>query len=75
MKVFHASYYWSGGYGAWDEYHLVVFATNEAEALGLALQARPESKATEWVIEEMLPTEAGDTSGITGVHFISSDGT
>ena len=70
MKVFQASYH----YGALEAIELLIFATNESEAMGLALQSRPNTDATGWTVDELRPDEQGDSGGVAGVHYISSGG-
>jgi hypothetical protein len=61
LAIFHASYYWSGGYGAYDEANYVIVANSINEALGFALEAEPDTKANDWAIIEIDATKAGAT--------------
>lgn len=65
MNIYHASYYMSYGYGAFDEYECLIVANTEAEALGFALEAEPNTKAAGWSITEI------DIS-VAGSHYLSS---
>ena len=65
MKVYIASYYWSGRYGAYQEYNYVIIAETKEVALGLALESNKESQWENWVIEEI------DTEN-AGVHYVTS---
>ncbi len=53
MKVFKASYTWYGGFGAFDYMWCVVIAEHETIALGLALESYPNTKASDWSVEEL----------------------
>ena len=61
MKVYKAEYQWSGGMGAWEHSWHVVVANTETEALGLAMNEVPYSKAEDWEISEINVLDPGVT--------------
>lgn len=67
MKIFKCSYEWRGGYGAYQQYEYVVVTSCGSAALGLCLEAQPDTKAADWEIKEINVSQEE-------AHFISSDG-
>lgn len=67
MKVFRASYSWSGRYGAFEDSEYIVVANTENEALGMALEVKPCSGGQNWDIIEIDTTKEC-------IHFITERG-
>ena len=63
MSCYKAECRQYGACGWYQDYDYVIFANTEAEALGLALDAQPDTSAADWELEELKPE---------GAHFISS---
>ena len=61
MKVFTADYYKSFGIGAYQEYQYVVVANTKREAMGLLLDAEPNTSSYGWRLEEVDTGEVGAT--------------
>ena len=57
MNIFHVSYRWSGGWGAYQEYEFIVVAETADKAIGMALQNNPRTEASKdcWSATE-IPT-------------------
>ena len=53
MKTFLAEYNWHGRYGVYDGRWLVVIAETTSAALGLALEAEPDTEGRDWTITEI----------------------
>jgi len=53
MNLYHAEYYKSYGYGAFEEYNYIIVANTEGEALGLALQEQDNTTVESWCITEI----------------------
>ena len=56
MKVWHCSYNWRGGWGAYQEYECIVIAEIKDKALGMALMQYPDTIPADWSAEE-IPTD------------------
>ena len=65
MRFWLANYDWSGGYGAYEEKRYVVVAETKEVALGLVLEAEPETTAPLWDITEISNEKAE-------AHYVSS---
>ena len=61
LATYLAHYYWHGNYGAYEEKYYVVTANTINEAMGLALEAEPDTKAAHWSITLLDVTKAGAT--------------
>ena len=59
LKLYHADYYKSYGYGAYDEEQELIAAHTEAEALGYALDHYPETTAEGWTITKLETDKPG----------------
>lgn len=64
LRVWQCSYSWSGGWGAFQDYEVVVVAEIESKAIGMAVQEFKETDPKLWKAFE-IPTDK------EGVHFIS----
>lgn len=64
MKVFDATYAWQGGWGAYEYRDYVIIANTKEEALGLALEAELNTKAENWLINEI-------NTSLPKAHYIS----
>lgn len=72
MKIWHCSYYWSGGYGAYQQYEYIVIADTNEEASQMVMKACEEendykTQRKDWIVTE-IPMEKG-------THYISEKGT
>jgi len=59
LRVFRASYYWHGSYGAYEEKEYIVIANTKEEALGIVLEAEAKTNAKNWEVTEIDIDEAG----------------
>ena len=66
MKVFHVSYHWSGGWGAYQEYEFIVVAETADKAIGMVVQSNPNTVASKdcWYATE-IPTNAELVYGVS----------
>lgn len=53
MKVFHGSFGWHGGRGAFKEIEVIVVAETEFVALGQCLMDYPLTTARDWKFKEI----------------------
>ena len=53
MKIFIATYRWSGGKGAWEDGSALVVANTKSEGLGLILEKYPETQSEYWALEKI----------------------
>ena len=53
MKVYHASYYNSYGYGAFDEIDLIVIAESLHDAFNMVLEANERTNKDCWDVKEI----------------------
>lgn len=65
MKVWHCSYDWNGGWGAYQQYECIVIAEIKDKALGMALMHYADTIPSRWEAVE-IPTNK------ELVHHISS---
>jgi hypothetical protein len=57
MKIFHVSYQWCGGWGAYQEYEFIVVAETADKAIGMAVQFNPNTETSkEWWSATEIPT-------------------
>lgn len=63
-KVWHCSYRWSGGYGAYEELEVIVVAEIKSKAIGMAVMEHSRTLPKCWSAEE-IPLDR------EGVHWIS----
>jgi hypothetical protein len=59
MKVFHASYSWSGSWGAYAYHDCIVVEQTKSKALGRVLMSYPETQAKDWSLVEIDVTQEG----------------
>jgi hypothetical protein len=65
LRVFHASYGWTGGWGVYEDIEAICIAENKSQAHTWAVMAYPDSIASLWIFEELDSSQAG-------CHHISS---
>jgi len=65
MKTWKAIYDWSGSWGAFEEKYYIIIAETKEVALGLALEAEPETAACNWTIE-LINNERAEAHYMTG---------
>ena len=53
VNTYWASYNWTGRYQSYDERELIVIAETASVALGLALEAEPDTSGDFWKITEI----------------------
>ena len=53
LKVWKVSYYWNGGWGAYQTYEYVCVAENETQAIELAISDSGEKDRTNWYATEI----------------------
>jgi hypothetical protein len=64
-KVWHCQYYWSGGWGAYQEYDVIAIAETKSRAHTWVVMQYPDTEPKDWSITE-IPTDKD------GTHYISS---
>jgi len=67
MKVYTLSYSINWKFGGYESYEYIVIANTKSEALGLALEAKKDTKAKHWEITE-IPTDVVAATYITSDH-------
>ena len=59
MNIYCVTYTLHGRYQYYEEEFLVVVAETSAVALGLALESKPKSHASDWAIVQISKTQRG----------------
>jgi hypothetical protein len=59
LRVYRASYGWTGGWGAYEDIDAICIAENKSQAHTWAVMTYPESDPNLWHFEEIDSSQAG----------------